>query len=277
MTHESLQFVCPACGKSYAVTPQAQGHRMRCPICDVLVDVNPASTAKGTDFRQTRELTPAEVRGFVNSGIMEPGRGEDVEGPPLAMQEPEAPPLMRAPLARPAGPPPRPPTNGTLLDAKDKPPDARLPKRAKRVPMESEMDMTPMVDCVFQLLIFFMLTASFAVQKSLLVPKPTVDEAAALPEPKDENLEAVTVRIDSQGHFFISGGGLTDEFEASARVELIMRLKQARDVSSGTIPNKLMVLAHGDALHERVVEAVDAGNDVGMEEVGLKMVEDDEQ
>lgn len=250
---------------------------MRCPICDVLVEVNPASPAKGTDFRQTRELTPAEMRGFVNSGIMEPGRGEDVEGPPLAMQEPEAPPRMRAPLASPAGPPPRPPNDGTLLDAKDKPPDARLPKRAKRVPMESEMDMTPMVDCVFQLLIFFMLTASFAVQKSLLVPKPTIDEAAALQEPKDENLEAVTVRIDSQGHFFISGGGLTDEFEASARVELIMRLKQARDVSSGTIPNKLMVLAHGDALHERVVEAVDAGNDVGMEEVGLKMIEDDEQ
>lgn len=232
MTHEPLQFVCPACGKSVAVASQAQGHPLRCPMCDALVGVNPAS-------------------------------------------EPVAPPVMGDPRARPAWPPPRSPSDGRLL-IEERPRDARLPKRPKRVPQESEMDMTPMVDCVFQLLIFFMLTASFAVQKSLLVPKPTIDEAAALQQPKDENLEAVTVRIDAEGHFFISGGGLTDEFEASARVELIMRLKQARDVSSGTIPNKLMVLAHGDAMNERVVEAVDAANDVGMEEVGLKMVEDDD-
>src|SRR5687767_4367931 len=42
----------------------------------------------------------------------------------------------------------------------------------KRAPLDQEMDMTPMVDCVFQLLIFFMVTASFVMQKSLKVPPP---------------------------------------------------------------------------------------------------------
>lgn len=271
MSQESLQFVCPACGESYSVTPQAVGHRMRCPQCNEVVEIKPATDLERMDIQQTRELTQEAAQGEENSEIIEPAPSVEVEPPPFVLAEPEAPPVMSAPLARPAWGPPSPPGDGP---PEDKPPDPRVPKR-KLVPQESEMDMTPMVDCVFQLLIFFMLTASFAVQKSLLVPKPTVDEGQRA-EPK-ENLEAVMVRIDPQGHYFISGGELKDEAEASARVELIMKLKEARDVSSGPPPNKLMVLAHGDALHERVVEAIDAANDVGIEEVGLKTIEDDDQ
>jgi biopolymer transport protein ExbD len=276
MTPASIHFDCPACGAGYAVTPQAQGHRMRCPKCDEMVDVPPASAYEPRNLQQTRELTAADAQGMVNSGMIEPTVDLDAEAPPNAMSEPEAPPVVYAPLALPARDPPRPPAHGEARQEQDRPPDVRVPRR-KLVPQESEMDMTPMVDCVFQLLIFFMLTATFAVQKSLLIPKPTVDEGVRDQDPKDDNLEALTVRIDPQGHFFISGGSLEDEAEASARVELIMKLKQARSVASGPIPNKLMVLAHGDALHERVVEAIDAANDVGMEEVGLKTVEDEDQ
>lgn len=276
MSHDSLQFVCPACSRTYSVNPHAVGHRMRCPHCDEVVEVKPPSAEPPVELGQTREMTPAEVEGLVSAGKNEaPHLPAEVESPPLASDVPAAPPIMGAPVARPAGPrPPSPPSGSTRLDEEaNKPQDFRVP-RSKRVPQESDMDMTPMVDCVFQLLIFFMLTASFAVQKSLLIPKPTVDEGTSTQDPKDENLEALTVRIDPQGHFFISGGSLEDESEASARVELIMKLKQARSVSSGPIPNKLMVLAHGDALHERVVEAIDAANDVGLEEIGLKTVED---
>ena len=85
------------------------------------------------------------------------------------------------------------------------------------------------------------------------------------------------MRIDPQRHYFISGGELGgNEQEASARVELIMQLKIAKNVSAGSIPNKVMMLAHGDALHERVVEAIDAANDAAYEQVGLKTIEDDE-
>jgi biopolymer transport protein ExbD len=249
---------------------------MRCPHCDEVVEVKLPSAEPGWEMGQTRDISPEEEEGLVDAAIVEPEMpASEVEPPPYATSIPAAPPVMGAPLARPAGPrPPPPPSNSPSLEEEaNKPREARMPKR-KLVPQESEMDMTPMVDCVFQLLIFFMLTASFAVQKSLLIPKPTVDEGTSTQEPKEDNLEALTVRIDPQGHFFISGGSLEDESEASARVELIMKLKQARAVASGPIPNKLMVIAHGDALHERVVEAIDAANDVGLEEVGLKTVED---
>lgn len=275
MSTPSIQFVCPACGEDFQVSPQAVGHRIRCPQCNELAEVKPSSHFLRSNIEQTRELSAAEV---VNTGIIEPLDigGTAVEAPPLvALSEPEAPPVMQAPLARPAGPPGSPPKKGDGGDGPGGPPDPRLPKKPKRVGEEAEMDMTPMVDCVFQLLIFFMLTASFAVQKSLLFPKPTVDQGS---EQKEEVREAVTVRIDAQSSYFVSGGALPDEVEAPSRQELIIKLKQARQpASDGRIPSKLMVLAHGDSLHERVVAAIDAGNDVGMEEVGLKTVEDEDQ
>jgi hypothetical protein len=38
----------------------------------------------------------------------------------------------------------------------------------------------------------------------------------------------------------------------------------------------LLVIAHGNAWHEKVVLAMDAGTDVGMTEVKLVTVEDDQ-
>lgn len=254
MSDKSVHFVCPACGEAYSVSPHAVGHRMRCPRCNEVTDVKPTPPPPRKDLQQAGE-PPADIAA-----------------------EPEAPPVMRPPPVQWTEPPRPPKPPAAVMTEPEKPPDARLPKRAKLVPQESEMDMTPMVDCVFQLLIFFMLTASFAVQKSMLMPKPTVDEGTSV-EPKDENLEAVTVRIDAQNSYFVSGGGLgEDEVEAPSPGELIMKLKQARQPGSdGRIPNKLMVVANGEALHKRVVAAIDAGNDVGMEEVGLKTVEDTDQ
>jgi biopolymer transport protein ExbD len=41
---------------------------------------------------------------------------------------------------------------------------------------EAEMDMTPMIDVTFQLIIFFMITAAFVVQKTLDMPEATPDQ-----------------------------------------------------------------------------------------------------
>jgi hypothetical protein len=46
--------------------------------------------------------------------------------------------------------------------------------------------------------------------------------------------------------------------------------------TGGQIPTKLLVKAHGDCTHERVVMAIDTGNDVGIEEVKVLTVEDEE-
>ena len=45
--------------------------------------------------------------------------------------------------------------------------------------------------------------------------------------------------------------------------------------SNDAIPGRLLVVAHGSAVHGRVVMVMDAGTDVGMEDIKLVTVEED--
>jgi len=143
---------------------------------------------------------------------------------------------------------------------------------------ESEMDVTPMVDIVFQLLIFFMVTASFSLQKSMQFPKPKDDRPSAATVPQDEDPEGdmVTVHVDSFNTYRVET--VDWEEEAPSEQDLIIKLRRARQGdSSGKIPTRLVVKANGEASHEKVVAALDAGTAVGMEQLQLQTVEQDDE
>ena len=66
---------------------------------------------------------------------------------------------------------------------------------------DEQLDMTPMVDVTFLLLIFFMITAAFALQKALEVP-PTEEQAAAESRTIDDFAEdSIIVRVDGDNVF----------------------------------------------------------------------------
>lgn len=143
----------------------------------------------------------------------------------------------------------------------------------KRNIQDDEMDMTPMVDIVFQLLIFFMVTASFSLQKSLEVPPMEPEEEAQqtrMIQDIEEDKSTVIVRVDSDNVFWLSGPLWQDEQEAPSVQEMLVKLREARQPRPGdTPPSKLLVMASPDAIHEKVIAALDAGSEVGMEEVQL--------
>jgi biopolymer transport protein ExbD len=147
----------------------------------------------------------------------------------------------------------------------------------KRDLEETEMDMTPMVDVTFLLLIFFMVTAAFSLQKSLQVPTPRPDEPSQNVQQRDpqEDPDMVTVHVDEFNTFRVV---TTDwEEEAPSDQELLMQLRKARAGNAqGRVPTKLLVMANGEAMHEKVVRALDAGTEVGMDEIQLMMVEEDQ-
>jgi biopolymer transport protein ExbD len=67
------------------------------------------------------------------------------------------------------------------------------------------------------------------------------------------------------------------DVEAPSDQELLRKLREARNGdSAGNTPTKLLVKAHGDSLHEKVIAALDAGTEVGMEQVQLMTVEESE-
>ncbi len=143
----------------------------------------------------------------------------------------------------------------------------------KREREEGELDMTPMVDVVFLLLIFFMVTAAFSMQKSLEVPTPDEDKASTqqrIVDPEDGN---IVVRIDQDSTIWVN------ESEAPSEQDLLVKLREARRGQPGGDsrgPSSLLVMADGDALHEVVIMVLDAGNSVQMEPIRLVTVDDND-
>jgi biopolymer transport protein ExbD len=281
----SVRFECPACGAAYRVFDQAVGHRLRCPACDELVDV-----AAAPELEPSEEISADEIAAEQAADPLPLDLIEEVSSDQLMPVPPDmgdfaaetypahvAPPVVWGSGEVMSGATPhvaRP--TGTAESGRRQ----KINLRPAGGSQESEMDMTPMVDVTFLLLIFFMVTASFTMQKSLNIPKPESDEpstqAQSIQDFQD-NPEYVVVRVDAYNTYHISTAAWPDEIEAPSEQELLVKLRQARDGDAqGNIPSKLLVIANIEALHERVVTAIDAGNDVGMNEVQLLTVEEDE-
>lgn len=181
----------------------------------------------------------------------------------LVPQATQTPPRKAATPAAPPAPPP--------AEEDDEPIDLN----SKREDIEAEMDMTPMVDVTFLLLIFFMVTAAFSLQKSIEIPKPAQDDPStnAVQQDPENDPECVTVFVDEFNTYRVVSEDW--DVEAPSEQEMLRRLREARNGgSSGTVPTRLLVKAHVDSIHEKVVAALDAGTEVGMEQIQLATVEE---
>ena len=149
--------------------------------------------------------------------------------------------------------------------------------RSRSVSGSDEMDMTPMVDVTFLLLIFFMITAAFAIQRSFEMPTPENSEPSqnATLEELEQDPHYVVVRIDRYNTYHVAASDWNDEQEAPNPVDLLIKLRQAvgKGVGGAT---KLLIMASGDAFHDSVVQAIDAGNEIGLEDVQIVTLENDE-
>jgi len=144
------------------------------------------------------------------------------------------------------------------------------PRRA----VDDEMDLTPMVDVTFLLLIFFMITAAFAVQKAINVPPVNDSEASAAQTVDDVERDSIVIRIDADNVYWVGAPKWPDEQQAVSPAEMRTKLREAREDGKG--PAKLLVQAHGSSRHENVVSALDAGSGAGLEEIRLLSYEDGE-
>jgi biopolymer transport protein ExbD len=123
---------------------------------------------------------------------------------------------------------------------------------------DEELDLTPMVDVTFLLLIFFMITASFTIQKTMQVPPPNPDEEGASMSPiiEDPEDDMIRVEIDQRNLITIDEDPLPD-------IDLLV------DFLRATGKREILITAHEDALHETVVIVLDAANEVEMQRIRL--------
>ena len=132
------------------------------------------------------------------------------------------------------------------------------------------MDMTPMVDVTFLLLIFFMVTAAFSLQKSIEMPRQQSDQPSLSvePEPTDE-LDMVEVQVDEYGSFLV----LAPEWERETpgKQNLITTLKEAMGARQDGM--RLVIKVHEAAKLHALVDAMDAGTIAGYTELQVSQVE----
>jgi biopolymer transport protein ExbD len=134
------------------------------------------------------------------------------------------------------------------------------------------LDMTPMVDVTFLLLIFFMVTAAFSLQMSIEVPPPDPDEAAQHQQPEELVTEdSIIIQISKDNTIWVN------DREAPSEQDLLIKLREALEGDSkGSRPSTLIVMADRECRHEVVVQALDAGNAEGMEDIRLAYVDEDD-
>lgn len=142
-------------------------------------------------------------------------------------------------------------------------------------PQDDGLDMTPMVDVTFLLLIFFMVTAAFALQKSIHIPTPDPSESSTQSrtmEELEQDDDYIIVRIDKDSTIWV------DDAEAPSEQELLAKLKDARQGKGGDSqgPSKLLVMASPEARHEAVVMCLDMGTAAGLDDVRLASGGDDD-
>jgi biopolymer transport protein ExbD len=134
---------------------------------------------------------------------------------------------------------------------------------SRRGPMTvEELDLAPMVDVAFQLVLFFMVTATTVLYKTLEIPKPTTDQApGAVAQGHSRSVEDlkdyVLVEIDVGGTVKIDREPVPADVDAIAE-----RLRTAREKTG----RKVMLLsADYSTPHRHAVLAYDAAIEIGME------------
>ena len=122
---------------------------------------------------------------------------------------------------------------------------------------EPEVNLTPLIDVVFLLLIFFMVSTTFEHQSRIQVELP---EASAEPTtPEDESLEII---VDAQGRYFIG-----DEQVVNTQLKT---LKGAiAKVIGDRTDMPVIVRADANSPHQSVVTVLDATSQLGLTRISL--------
>ena len=129
-------------------------------------------------------------------------------------------------------------------------------KFAEPVPDEARVPLTPLIDVVFLLLLFFMLTAAFGELNFLELELPRA--AGAVPEPGAARLD---LAVDAAGGWHLAGRALPAEPRARAA-----RLRAALAAAPAAA---VYVHAHALAPHGAVVQLVAAARAAGADAVRL--------
>jgi len=130
------------------------------------------------------------------------------------------------------------------------------------------VDMTAMVDIVFFLLIFFLMTSLYTLKPAIEMPKTEQSgSSGAVSTSSDAERDEVVVRIDEKDVVYVDDVAMATAHDLKDKLEDIVK-------SGG--PTTLKINASPDATHGTLVMVMDAGAEAQMQNVkpSIKLAED---
>ena len=123
---------------------------------------------------------------------------------------------------------------------------------------DEQINLTPLIDVVFLLLIFFMVSTTFTKETHLEIDLP---EASAEPATANEGL-SIDITIQVTGDYVINGQALVNQ----QAVTLQRALKKVAD-GDNTLP--LTITADANTPHQAVVRAMDVAGQLGFAQLRI--------
>ncbi|ERH53836.1 biopolymer transporter ExbD [Ectopseudomonas chengduensis] len=134
----------------------------------------------------------------------------------------------------------------------------------RRKPRENvEINLASLIDVVFILLLFFVVTTTFTRETQLKVDLP---EAASGTPPEQTELKQVEVLIGADGAYSVNGKALLE----SNLTNLMAALQKESD-GDNSLP--LILSADGKTPHQAVITAMDAAGKLGFSHLRITTVE----
>ena len=122
---------------------------------------------------------------------------------------------------------------------------------------KTDVSLTPLIDVVFLLLIFFMVTTTFNHEANLRVELPEASNAVQSEEEK--NIEVI---IDRKGQYYIDGLSLLDGQSRTLKTALGKMVKKYN-------VEKIVIRADAQTPHQAVVSVMDAAGKLGLTQISI--------
>lgn len=122
---------------------------------------------------------------------------------------------------------------------------------------EPDVNLTPMIDVVFLLLLFFMVSTSFIRESSLKVDLPEATGEAMV-----EQTQPIDIVIQADGQFLVNGEALTVVNRESLKTVL-------RSAAGDNQDPHIIISADADAQYQHIVTAMDTAQQMGYSKLTL--------
>ena len=136
-------------------------------------------------------------------------------------------------------------------------------KLSLRVRAQPEVNLTSLIDVVFLLLIFFMVSTSFVKQSKINISLPQADSSTVVEAPPEQ----IDIMITTTGTYFVNGRELINN-----RPETIRNALQKVSIGRSNMP--MIISADANAKHQHVITAMDVAGRLGFTHISIATVND---